>query len=283
MDLRTEWIELDSDGARVSGYLAHAAAGDSARRPGVLVIQEVWGVDAHIRDVTERLAAAGYLALAVDLFSHGGKPEALAPERIEQAKTFLDSAPQAAWMDEALREAELAKRGPEEAEAIAETFGTLMTPERPMDQYVADLRAGAAALRAREDCNGRVGSVGFCLGGALSARLAAAEDTLAGAVIFYGMSPPPDTIARVGCPVLGLYGAEDSRVNAGVPAFEAGMRERGKDFQTVFYSGTGHAFFNDTRPSYRADAARDAWALTLAFLREQTGPAATVELDPAAA
>ena len=78
--------------------------------------------------------------------------------------------------------------------------------------------AAAEYLRARPESNGQVASVGFCLGGGLSARLAAEDGSLAAAVVFYGIAPAPDLIGRIGCPVLGLYGVEDSRASRPGPA-----------------------------------------------------------------
>lgn len=71
--------------------------------PGVIVIQEIWGPDDHIQDVTRRFAEAGYVALAPDLYSHGGRPNMLSFDRIEQAKKFLDRLPPDAWMNEDTR------------------------------------------------------------------------------------------------------------------------------------------------------------------------------------
>jgi len=104
------------------------------------------------------------------------------------------------------------------------------------------------------------------MGGALAALLAAEEPALSAAVIFYGASPPAERAAAIACPVLGLYGGDDPRITAGVPDFAEAMWRAGRRFEHRVYPATPHAFFNDTRPTYRAEAARDAWARTLAFL-----------------
>jgi carboxymethylenebutenolidase len=265
MKLSAEWIEYGSGGEAVSAYVTRPA-GAREELPGVIVIQEVWGVDAHIRDVADRIGASGYVALAPDLYSRGGRPAELAPERIDRAKTFLETLPPAGWMDPARRAEALGELPPAEAEEIGASLGALLSPERPMDRYVADLRAGLAVLAGDPGCDGRVGSIGFCLGGGLSARLACAEPELGAAIVFYGAAPAPELVGGITCPVLGFYGAEDHRVNAGLPGFTAAMREAGKEFESVIYAGAPHAFFNDTRGSYRPGAARDAWARTLGFL-----------------
>jgi carboxymethylenebutenolidase len=115
----------------------------------------------------------------------------------------------------------------------------------------------------------RVASVGFCMGGGLSALLATADRELAGAVIFYGMSPRDDLVAKIACPVLGFYGGTDARISATLPAFEAAMKTHAKSYEKHVYEGVGHAFFNDTRSAYDARASRDAFARMLAFFRDR--------------
>ncbi len=106
------------------------------------------------------------------------------------------------------------------------------------------------------------------MGGGLSAQLAASDAGLAAAVCFYGMPPGREEAERISCPLLGLYGSEDERITGQVPAFLETMRDLGKPFEQHIYDGAPHAFFNDTRPSYRVAAARDAWARTLAFFAQ---------------
>ncbi len=86
------------------------------------------------------------------------------------------------------------------------------------------------------------------MGGARAGLLAAEEPRLSAAVVCYGASPPPEKAARIRCPVLGLYGAEDARILSGVPSFEEAMRRAGGRLETHVYPGAPHAFFNDTRP-----------------------------------
>jgi carboxymethylenebutenolidase len=167
-------------------------------------------------------------------------------------------------MDPERRAAALAQLPEEEAEPLGETLGILLATQRPMDRYVEALRGAVA--HARAEGTGSVGSVGFCLGGGLSARLAAAEPALGAAVVFYGISPPAEQAAGIACPVLGIYGGEDARVNKTVEPFAEAMAEAGKSFDHHTYEGAAHAFFNDTRRVYNVAAARDAWARTLTFL-----------------
>lgn len=279
MKLSPEWIEYTSDGEPVSAYLTRAARARE-RLPAVVVIQEVWGADAHIRDVADRFAAAGYLALAPDLYSHGSRQPQLAPERIEEAKAFFDALPEADAMDPSKRSEALAQLPPERGRATRETLDALFSPQRPIDRYLADVRAAFTRLREDPACDGRVASIGFCLGGGVSALLACKEPELTGAVVFYGASPLDERIVDIACPVLGIYGAEDERVMAGVPGFASAMLNAGKEFEAVVYAGAPHAFFNDTRSSYTPAAARGAWAQTLSFLARLT-PSETLRLEQA--
>jgi len=266
MQLHTEWLSYPGATAPLRAYLARPSVGEPL--PGLLVIQEMWGVDDHIEDVTRRFAESGYVALAPDLFSAGGtRPPALAMGRIEAFKRFMDGADAAVWADPAAMQAALGRLSADEAAQIRETQGTLMgTAMRDTAGHVANLRAAVAWLAAQPFCAGRaVGSVGYCMGGGLSAQLAAADAGIAGAVIYYGSSLPADRVAAVSCPVLGIYGGDDPRITGTVPAFAEAMAAAGKPFESRIYPGAPHAFSNDTRPSYRPDPSRDAWARTLAF------------------
>ena len=134
-----------------------------------------------------------------------------------------------------------------------------------------DLRGAIAALSAR-GATGPVGVVGFCMGGQLALYAATRNpDQVGAAVDFYGIHPnvKPD-FSQLRCPVLGLFGEEDSSVSPEAVHTLAGeIREQGGRITTAIYPGAGHAFFNDARPeAYRPDAAADAWKKTLAFLSE---------------
>jgi carboxymethylenebutenolidase len=264
MKLRSEWLEFSVGDSKVQGFFSCPAVAQGPL-PGVLVIQEVWGVDSHIQDVSERFASAGYAVLAPDLFSYGGKPAPLAPERIEDAKLFLDTLPPPAWFDPAQRTSALAALPEARRAPLEETLGLLLNRNRPWDQYVATLRAARAWLAGGPSKGRKIGAVGFCMGGALSLRLACADPELAASVIFYGMAPPAETLGGLRCPVLGLYAENDPNITGSVPALVDAMKQQGKRFEHHIYPGVPHAFFNDSRGAYRPDTARDAWARTLSF------------------
>jgi carboxymethylenebutenolidase len=270
MELRTEWVEFRVGGRPMPGYLARPARVEGAL-PGVVVIQEVWGVDEHIQDLVRRFATAGYTAFAPDLYALGGsRPEALAAARIEALQAWLNEQPPSVWTDPAQREAALAALPEARRAEIASTMETLFGGVlRDLAGYTESLAAAVAFLQEHPFCRGRaVGCTGYCMGGALSARLAAAAPGLRAAVVYYGAPPDEETVARIGCPVRGFYGGEDRRITDQVPAFAAAMARAQKDFAYRVYPGAPHAFFNDRRPSYHVEAARDAWARTLAFFAE---------------
>jgi carboxymethylenebutenolidase len=257
-----------------SGYLARPerAAGPL---PGLVVIQEAWGVDAHIEDVTRRFAAAGYLALAPDLFAAGGqRPKAFSRERMAELLTFMNAAPPTVFADAVAREAALTKLPEAERERVGESLGALIAVIAPVrrEGLLAIVQAAARYLReARPETRGakaKIGSIGFCLGGGLSGLLACRDPELGAAIVFYGIPPAAAEIPNIRCPVLLLYGAADQRIAGQIPAFTEAMSAAGKRLERVEYQGAGHAFFNDGRPTYVVAAARDAFARALAFLRD---------------
>jgi carboxymethylenebutenolidase len=263
MSLESKWVHYGPEGA-FSGLLTWPERA-AAPLPAVVVIQEAWGVDAHIQDVARRIALAGYAAFAPDVFSRNGvRPPPLSPERLAETVAFLNDLPLAARMDPKARETELHKRPQAEVDRIGETLRTLFA-----GGFLPPVVAAAAYLRAEQPVTRgqKVASVGFCMGGGLSVLLACNDPELAGAIIFYGRPPPFEDVPRIRCPVLAFYGTEDKPLIDGLPAFADAMKEHGKSFESVMYDGAEHAFFNDTRPLYDVRAARDAFVRMLQFFR----------------
>ncbi len=261
---------------KTDGFTGYLARPERARGPlpAVLIVQEAWGLDPHIEDVTRRFAAAGYVALAPDLYAQGGKrPEPLSRERLAALVAFLNEAGPAVMRDPQERARALAQRPEAQRAPLAESLDVVMAVAMGgggREQQVAILKEAAQYLRAeRQDTTGqKVGAVGFCMGGGLAALLACRDPELGGAVIFYGQAPPADELPRLRCPVLGFYGGTDQRLAGQLPAFAEAMAGAGKKFEHHVYPQAGHAFFNDGRPSYDVAASRDAFARTLAFLRD---------------
>ena len=255
-----ERIEYASGEARMKAFLARPAG--KGRFPAVIVIHEIWGVNAQIEEVARRFAREGYAALAPDLYSRGGIP--VTPDQIGAAMRFMQTLPPEARANPSAVQARMSELPETERAGIARTMQWLQT--RDMAQSVADLKAALVYLTAQTFVrDGHIASLGFCMGGGLSAKLAAAGAPLAACVIFYGENPPSDQVPNIRCPVLGLYGGADHRITDSVPQLAEEMQRAAKSFEYHVYPGAPHAFFNDTRDTYRPEAARESWARVLAF------------------
>jgi len=132
-----------------------------------------------------------------------------------------------------------------------------------------DMVAAAAFLKARPECTGRVGAVGFCWGGGTVNMLATRIPDLGAGVPFYGSSPSAEDAAKIKAPMLIQYAENDQRINASWPAYEAALKAAGVSYQMHMYPGTQHGFNNDTTPRYDEAAARLAWERTVAFFNSQ--------------
>jgi carboxymethylenebutenolidase len=220
-------VEFASNGGSAQGYLATPASGGG---PGVVVIQEWWGLVPHIKQVCDRFAAEGFVALAPDLY-HG----ASTTEPDEAGKRMM-----------------------------ALNIG----------QAATDMRGAASHLAHLPQVTSQnVAIVGFCMGGALALYAASVSPDIGPVVDFYGIHPNavPD-LTHVRGPVMGNFAALDGSVSpAQIRSLEGDLNRLGvqTDFKT--YPDCDHAFFNDDRAGpgepYNAEAAADAWARTLGFLR----------------
>jgi carboxymethylenebutenolidase len=199
--------------------------------PGILVFQEAFGVNHHIRGVCDRFASIGYLAAAPDLF-HRFAPDVEIPyDDMEGAMAHVR--------------------------------------RLTIDGLEEDIRAADALLRREAACSGRIVSVGFCMGGFVS-FLANSILPLPAAVSFYGgrIASVLDRAPRQSGKLLLIWGGQDQHIGpdkraAARDALEAAR----KPYVETLFSYAGHGFFCDERASYNADAAREAWALTTAFLQ----------------
>lgn len=135
-------------------------------------------------------------------------------------------------------------------------------------ETLSRLLAGLAHLRTLRGTTGKVGVVGFCWGGGMVNRLAAAEPKLNAAVSYYGRQVPAEEVNKIEAPLLLHYGGEDKRINAGIPEFEAALKAHGKSYEIHIYEGAQHAFNNDTNAArYHKEAAALAWTRTIAFFK----------------
>ena len=232
MEIRTERLEIPVGDGRMGAYLARPR--DDTPRPGVIVWMEIFGVNSHIRDVTERVAREGYVALAPDFFhrSFPGLEVGYDEKGMEvgmKGLTALDA-----------------------------------------DQMAADARAAVAALRGTKGCTGKIGAMGFCIGGHMT-YLTACETDVAAAASFYGggIAAPkgpggkPSTLSRtpkLAGKLLCLFGGKDAMIPlAQVDAIRKALADAKKRHEVVVYDAADHGFFCDQRATYHAASAQDAW------------------------
>ena len=132
-----------------------------------------------------------------------------------------------------------------------------------------DFIAAARWLKARPECTGKIGAVGFCYGGGMVNFLATqlGSDLSAG-VAFYGSSPNPEDVPKIKAPLLIQSAENDERINASWPEFEKALKAANVGYERHLYPGTQHGFNNDTTPRYDAAAAKLAWERTIAFLNK---------------
>ncbi|MGB9465267.1 MAG: dienelactone hydrolase family protein [Candidatus Acidiferrum sp.] len=223
---KTETVSYKSGDETVSGFLALPDGG--GKHPALVVIHEWWGLNDQVKEDTQKFAAQGYVALAVDLYR--GKVATTADEAHELMRGVPD------------------------------------------DRGIRDLEAAFAYLAARPDVKpGKIGSVGWCMGGGWSIKLAMSEPKLAACAVNYGSLPTEAaSIAKIKAPVLGNFGADDRGITPdSVHAFDAAMKAAGKSVDVKIYDGAGHAFENpNNKDGYRPQAAADAWTRMNAFFKQ---------------
>jgi carboxymethylenebutenolidase len=219
----TKRIEFSSKSGKTEhGEIAEPSG--SAKAPGLLVIQEWWGVNDHIRSLVDRFAADGFLAFAPDLF-HG--------------KTTKDGG---------------------EAAKLVQTLDWKVAIE--------DVAGAAALLASHPRCTGKVGIVGFCMGGAVALASAAKVPGLSAAVPFYGIPDASTDFSGVSCAIQGHYAKKDQYIK---PEYATALKDKlekaGKSVELHFYEAD-HAFANDTRPEVHDPAAtKVAWVRAVTFLK----------------
>lgn len=231
MPVNTETLTIAGRDGSFAGFFA---APESASAAGVIVIQEIFGVNSHIRAVTERFAEAGYAALAPDIFWRK-------QPGIELGYSTQDIA-----------------RG-RELKAAMNT-----------DEVIEDLRAAFATLASQRQCQGRkCGVVGYCYGGLL-AYVAAARLHPACASSYYGggIVDYLDEVDKLDCPIQFHFGEQDSAIPLDqVEQVRAATRDKA-DAEVFVYKGAGHGFHCDQRGSYDEHSAAIAWERTLALFSE---------------
>ncbi|MBI3989933.1 MAG: dienelactone hydrolase family protein [candidate division NC10 bacterium] len=234
--MQGEMVHFESSGATIPAYLA--VPSDKGPFPAVIVVQEIWGLVEHIKDIVRRLASQGYTACAPDLYvREGGAPPS---GDLQVFRKFLG--------------------------------------EIPDRQIVGDLEATFRYLQGRPDIRKeRIGIIGFCMGGFYVLFSSAQIQGLRAAVDFYGRLvypelndkkpiSPIDRAKDILCPIQFHFGEADPSIPLDqVTRLKEIVKAHGKPFELYTYPDAPHAFFNDTRDSYRPEAAQPAWQRTLAF------------------
>lgn len=148
-----------------------------------------------------------------------------------------------------------------------EMIGQLKQPD-----VIAYGKAAVAYLKSRPDSNGKVGAIGFCWGGGAVNNLAVNEPSLNAGVAYYGGQPKAEDVPKINAALMLHYGGLDERINAGIAAYEAALKQAGKTYEIYVYEGANHAFNNDTNAArYDKEAADLAWSRTVGFLKKQLG------------
>ena len=216
----------------VMTWLVYPERRDNA--PVVVVIHENRGLTTWVRGVADQLAAEGFIAIAPDLIT----------------------------ME---RRDDLTHELPSDSGAAAIRALTPGWVQRALDAVAKHAMALPGARQA-------YGVVGFCWGGARSFLHATHSPTLGAAVVYYGSPPTPEQMGEIRAPVLGLYGGNDARINATIPATDSAMKRLDKSYEFHIFDGAGHGFLGnqDGNPANLA-ASQTAWPMTVAFLKAKLG------------
>jgi carboxymethylenebutenolidase len=259
--LADETVFKSFDGASIRIYIARPS--DSGTYPGLLIVQEIWGLENNIKDIARRFAKQGFVAVAPHLYSRPGQNEILTPENIESAMTKMWALPLDKRRDMKAVESLTSTLGEKERKVLDLIFKGREKLEENMIKDLLELYKFVQTLPYVNSA--KIGGTGFCMGGGLIFQLSTMTD-LSATVVFYGSNPKPiEDVSKIKGKVLGLYAGEDLNINAGLPALIEQFVKSKKEFELKIYEGALHAFFNDTRPTYNKAVATDAWNRALEF------------------
>ena len=147
--------------------------------------------------------------------------------------------------------------------------GRALQQQRDRNEMLEDFIAAYEYLKASDQCNGKIGVVGFCFGGWISNMMAVKIPTLNAAVPFYGGQPSAEETAQIKSPLMLQYAGLDTRVNAGWPDYETALKANNVDYVAFFYPDVNHGFHNNTTPRFDKEAADLAWSRTIEFFKEK--------------
>ncbi|HXQ24596.1 MAG TPA: dienelactone hydrolase family protein [Candidatus Acidoferrales bacterium] len=241
MEITSGMVQVSAEAGRMPAFVARPTA--DGKHAAVVVVQEAFGLNAHIKEVAARFAREGYVALAPDLYY-----------REQGAVVGYDNLPEAIRLMMTLWD----------------------------DKIVADMNGAINFLKAQPFVRAdRIGVTGFCMGGRVTFLTACKNADVKAAVPFYGggigaVAPsertpkaPLDYADQLRCPMLLFFGENDPFIPLDeVNKIKARLAELKKQAEVVVYPGAPHGFFCNERDSYRADAAKDAWARLLKFFEQ---------------
>lgn len=234
MQISTTTIRLRTGDGEMKCHQAQPRG--QGKFPAVMVIMEAFGLNDHIKDVTERVAAEGYVAIAPDLY-YRETPNVVGYDQLQEAIGLMQ--------------------------------------RLDAEKVVADLQSVTAHLKSQTFVNGdRIGITGFCMGGTIAFVAACRFPTdIKAAVPFYGGSiaddsptAPLNAAGGLQAPILCFFGEKDPYITLSqVQKIDDTLRALGKSYEVKVYAGADHGFFCDERASYHPEAARDAWEKTKAW------------------
>ena len=232
MPVTHEIVDVQTPDGTMATYIYRPD--DDQPHPSVIVVQEIFGVNANIRSIAQRFAEEGYVAAAPDVFYRSGRLQEIPYSEMQQAIGMMQS--------------------------ITD------------DGILGDLNAVMRYLQAYPHAlQGRTGITGYCFGGRVSFLAATAVEGLSAAAVYYGGrivgdGGPLADAANISAPIIGLFGNDDQNPTPDdVAAIDAELTRLGKAHEFHAYDGAGHGFMCEDRGSWRAEAAADAWDKTLAF------------------
>lgn len=227
-DLNSSMVEYPVEGTLLSAFLCRPKR--AGRYPGLILIQEWWGLNDHIKEIAQRLAKEHFVVLAPDLYSRLGH-------------VVTQNGAEAAKLSNAL------------------------DPVKTLADLTAAVRY---LQRLPEADPAKIGVIGFCIGGSFALQLACRSGEIRCVVPFYGEIPTNEEIEKLAVPMLYIYGEEDGWIRKEeVQRLKETLKRFKKPGEVKTYAGAPHAFFNDSRREvYNPKAAKDAWKRTLAFFEK---------------
>lgn len=228
-DINAREVNFPGKAGTLRAYVAEPSHGGH-QHPAIIVVQEWWGLDEHIKDVARRLAAEHYFAVAPDLYSRQGNQVTHDPNVAGQLMSGL-----------------------KQRDGIDDLLSTV------------DWLKAQTSVRASH-----IGVIGFCMGGSYAMTLPCVSRDIKAAAPFYGEIPPDEKLQSLTCPVFYAYGENDGWIQRkDVDRLGNALRKFNKPGEVKVYAGCSHGFFNDTRADvYSEKDARDAWERSLKLFEQ---------------